>query len=110
MGVWLADLFLFPHFPFSCLVTACVCLMLSTSCWCPVVHYSMRGSVNATFFPKAAPLGESRVRCAALTGCLLLAVLVGALVVPNIQFAFQLTGSLSSDTLAFTLPGLIALR
>lgn len=76
----------------------------------PVIHFSLRASLDAVIFPRAAPLAEDKPRFFLITALLLTAILVLSLVVPNVQFAFQFVGAAGAATIAFTLPGLIALR
>ena len=76
----------------------------------PVIHFSLRGNVDAVLFPRSVPLVQDKRRFALVTAGLLCTILLGALLIPNIDFAFHFTGSVAAVSLAFTLPGLAALR
>lgn len=76
----------------------------------PVIHFSLRQTVDALAFDGAAPLSESRKRCLALTLVLLGLVYLGSTMIPNIWTAFKFTGATTAVSLGFTFPSLIALR
>lgn len=76
----------------------------------PVVHFSLRQTVDALVFEGSAPLSESSKRSLALTVVLLALVYLGSTVIPNIWTAFKFTGATTAVTLGFILPCLIALR
>eukprot|EP00271_Cylindrocystis_brebissonii_P007416 TRINITY_DN20935_c0_g1_i1.p1 TRINITY_DN20935_c0_g1~~TRINITY_DN20935_c0_g1_i1.p1 ORF type:complete len:475 (+),score=85.71 TRINITY_DN20935_c0_g1_i1:236-1660(+) len=99
------------HMPFSSIIADIVrlCYVGHLMMVFPVVHFTMRLNIDAILFPTARPLSESRLRYYAITVSLVSVILLGALFVPNIEFAFQFTGSVAAVSLAFTLPGLAAL-
>lgn len=111
MGDVLANYDSYLHMPFSNVIDDAVriCYAVHLMMVFPVVHFSMRANIDAIFFPHAKPLSEDRVRYYAITATLMVIVLLGATFIPNIEFAFQFTGSVAAVTLAFTLPGLVAL-
>ncbi|KAJ9559705.1 hypothetical protein OSB04_004865 [Centaurea solstitialis] len=76
----------------------------------PVIHFSLRQTVDALAFDGKAPLSESRVRCLALTFVLLALVYLGSTMIPSIWTAFKFTGATTAVSLGFTFPALIALR
>ncbi|XAR50514.1 hypothetical protein NMG60_11004858 [Bertholletia excelsa] len=76
----------------------------------PVIHFSLRATVNALVFEGSAPLIESRKRSLALTAVLLVLSYIGSTMIPNIWTAFKFTGATTAVTLGFTFPSLIALR
>uniref|UniRef100_A0A5B7BAD1 Amino acid transporter transmembrane domain-containing protein n=1 Tax=Davidia involucrata TaxID=16924 RepID=A0A5B7BAD1_DAVIN len=76
----------------------------------PVIHFSLRQTVDALVFEGSAPLSESRKRLLALTAVLLGLVYFGSTMIPNIWTAFKFTGATTAVSLGFTFPSLIALR
>lgn len=76
----------------------------------PVIHFSLRQTVNELFFEGSAPLSESRKRSLALTVVLLALIYVGSTMIPNIWTAFKFTGATTAVSLGFIFPSLIALR
>lgn len=76
----------------------------------PVVHFSLRQTVDALFFEGSAPLSESRNRCLALTAVLLALIYLGSTMIPNIWTAFKFTGATTAVSLGFIFPSLVALR
>lgn len=76
----------------------------------PVVHFSLRHTVDAMVFKGSAPLSESRKRSLALTAVLLGLIYFGSTMVPNIWTAFKFTGATAAVSLGFIFPSLIALR
>lgn len=76
----------------------------------PVIHFSLRQTVDALAFDGSAPLSESRKRCLALTFVLLALVYLGSTMIPSIWTAFKFTGATTAVSLGFTFPALIALR
>ncbi|XP_059641131.1 amino acid transporter AVT6E [Cornus florida] len=76
----------------------------------PVVHFSLRQTVDALIFEGSPPLSESRKRCLALTAVLLGLIYFGSTMIPNIWTAFKFTGATTAVSLGFTFPALIALR
>ncbi|CAM6043147.1 unnamed protein product [Sphagnum compactum] len=76
----------------------------------PVIHYSLRQTIDGVFFPRALALAESNLRFAILTSLLLTLVFIGSTVVPNIWIAFQFTGATAGLSLGFMFPALVVLR
>ncbi|KAI4329371.1 hypothetical protein L6164_021641 [Bauhinia variegata] len=76
----------------------------------PVIHFSLRQTVDALVFEKAPPLSESRKRSLGLTAVLLIIIYIGSTMIPNIWTAFKLTGATTAVSLGFIFPSLIALR
>ncbi|KAE8709164.1 putative Tetratricopeptide repeat-like superfamily protein [Hibiscus syriacus] len=76
----------------------------------PVIHFSLRQTVDSLVFEGSAPLAESRKRSLALTIILLMLIYVGSTMIPNIWTAFKFTGATTAVSLGFTFPALIALR
>lgn len=76
----------------------------------PVINFSLRQTVDTLLFEGAPPLTESRNRCLALTGALLLILYIGSTTIPNIWTAFKFTGATTAVSLGFTFPSLIALK
>ncbi|KAB2611492.1 sodium-coupled neutral amino acid transporter 4 [Pyrus ussuriensis x Pyrus communis] len=76
----------------------------------PVVHFSLRQTVDALVFEGSPPLVESRKRCFALTLVLLGLIYLGSTVIPNIWTAFKFTGATTAVSLGFIFPSLIALK
>ncbi|KAJ8755121.1 hypothetical protein K2173_018919 [Erythroxylum novogranatense] len=75
----------------------------------PVVHFSLRQTVDALVFERSAPLSESRKRSLSLTAVLLVLIYFGSTMIPNIWTAFKFTGATTAVSLGFTFPSLIAL-
>ncbi|XP_071689481.1 amino acid transporter AVT6E-like [Rutidosis leptorrhynchoides] len=76
----------------------------------PVIHFSLRQTVDELAFHGSGPLSESRKRCLGLTFVLLALVYVGSTMIPSIWTAFKFTGATTAVSLGFTFPALIALR
>ncbi|KAJ6416091.1 hypothetical protein OIU84_004819 [Salix udensis] len=76
----------------------------------PVVHFSLRQTVDALVFEGSAPLSESRKRSLALTAVLLALIFLGSTMIPNIWTAFKFTGATTAVSLGFIFPALVALR
>lgn len=76
----------------------------------PVIHFSLRQTVDALLFEKSPPLSQSRKRCLALTAVLLVLIYIGSTMIPNIWTAFKFTGATTAVSLGFIFPPLIALR
>ncbi|KAE8680843.1 putative Tetratricopeptide repeat-like superfamily protein [Hibiscus syriacus] len=76
----------------------------------PVIHFSLRETVDNLVFNGSAPLVESKRRSSALTAVLLVLIYLGSTVIPNIWTAFKYTGATTAVSLGFTFPALIALR
>ncbi|CAN6939050.1 unnamed protein product [Brassica oleracea] len=76
----------------------------------PVIHFSLRETVNTLLFEGSPPLSESKKRSLGLTLILLALIYIGSTMIPNIWTAFKFTGATSAVSLGFTFPALIALR
>lgn len=76
----------------------------------PVIHFSLRQTVDTLLFEGSAPLTESRKRSLALTVILLALIYFGSTMIPNIWTAFKFTGATTAVSLGFTFPALISLR
>lgn len=76
----------------------------------PVIHFSLRQTVDNLVFEGSAPLTESKKRSLALTVILLVLIYIGSTMIPNIWTAFKFTGATTAVSLGFTFPALIALR
>lgn len=76
----------------------------------PVIHFSLRETVDSLIFEGLNPLSESRKRCLVLTMVLLGLIYFGSTMIPNIWTAFKFTGATTAVSLGFTFPALIALK
>ncbi|KDP37031.1 hypothetical protein JCGZ_06087 [Jatropha curcas] len=76
----------------------------------PVIHFSLRQTVDAMLFEGSPPLSESRKRSLALTAVLLGLTYFGSTMIPNIWTAFKFTGATTAVSLGFIFPSLVALR
>ncbi|KAI3766232.1 hypothetical protein L2E82_16284 [Cichorium intybus] len=76
----------------------------------PVIHFSLRQTVDALAFEGSAPLHESRKRCLWLTFTLLVLIYLGSTSIPSIWSAFKFTGATTAVSLGYTFPALIALK
>ncbi|KAL8250215.1 hypothetical protein R6Q59_033908 [Mikania micrantha] len=76
----------------------------------PVIHFSLRQTVDELTFEGSAPLHESRKRCLTLTFILLALLYLGSTMIPNIWTAFKFTGATTAVSLGYTFPALIALK
>ncbi|KAJ7962808.1 putative Amino acid transporter [Quillaja saponaria] len=76
----------------------------------PVIHFSLRQTVDRLVFEGSAPLSESRKRSLALTVVLLVLIYFGSTMIPSIWTAFKFTGATTAVSLGFIFPSLIALR
>ncbi|XP_074276144.1 amino acid transporter AVT6E-like [Silene latifolia] len=76
----------------------------------PVIHFSLRETVNSLAFAGSAPLSESRKRLLCLTVVLLALIYLASTMIPNIWTAFKFTGATTAVSLGFIFPPLIALR
>ncbi|KAF8103060.1 hypothetical protein N665_0188s0020 [Sinapis alba] len=76
----------------------------------PVIHFSLRETVDTLLFEGSPPLSESKKRSLGLTVILLALIYIGSTMIPNIWTAFKFTGATSAVSLGFTFPALIALR
>uniref|UniRef100_A0ACD6ABU5 Uncharacterized protein n=1 Tax=Avena sativa TaxID=4498 RepID=A0ACD6ABU5_AVESA len=74
----------------------------------PVVHFSLRQTVDALVFGESAP--HSRKKMLALTAVLLALIYLGSTMIPNIWMAFKFTGATTGLALGFMFPALMALR
>ncbi|XP_065868214.1 amino acid transporter AVT6E [Euphorbia lathyris] len=76
----------------------------------PVIHFSLRQTVDSMVFEGAPPLSESRKRSLVLTTVLLGLIYLGSTMIPNIWTAFKFTGATTAVSLGFIFPPLVALR
>ncbi|XP_010244924.1 PREDICTED: probable sodium-coupled neutral amino acid transporter 6 [Nelumbo nucifera] len=76
----------------------------------PVIHFSLRQTVDGLVFHGSPPLSGSRKRLLALTAVLLALIYLGSTAVPNIWVAFKFTGATTALSLGFVFPSLIALK
>jgi amino acid permease len=76
----------------------------------PVIHFSLRQTIDAVLFPERPPLPESKYRFGIITFVLLVLIFVGSTVVPNIWVAFQFTGATTGLSLGFIFPALVVIR
>ncbi|KAI3686285.1 hypothetical protein L1987_79959 [Smallanthus sonchifolius] len=76
----------------------------------PVIHFSLRQTVDALAFSSAAPITESKNRCLGLTCAILGIIYMASIMIPSIWTAFKFTGATTAVSLGFTFPALIALK
>ncbi|KAG9455563.1 hypothetical protein H6P81_000071 [Aristolochia fimbriata] len=76
----------------------------------PVIHFSLRQTVDALVFKGWPPLVDSGKRSVVLTHVLLILIYLGSTMIPNIWVAFKFTGATTAVSLGFIFPSLIALR
>lgn len=76
----------------------------------PVIHFSLRQTVDELVFEGSPPLSESRKRSLGLTAILLILIYIGSTMIPNIWTAFKFTGATTAVSLGFIFPSLVALR
>ncbi|KAK1407097.1 hypothetical protein QVD17_38708 [Tagetes erecta] len=76
----------------------------------PVIHFSLRQTIDTLAFSGAVPLTESKNRCLGLTCAILGILYLASILIPSIWTAFKLTGATTAVSLGFTFPALIALR
>uniref|UniRef100_A0A9I9DUK5 Amino acid transporter transmembrane domain-containing protein n=1 Tax=Cucumis melo TaxID=3656 RepID=A0A9I9DUK5_CUCME len=76
----------------------------------PVIHFSLRQTVDTLIFEGSAPLSESRKRSLILTIVLLALIYIGSTMIPNIWTAFKFTGATTAVSLGFIFPSIIALK
>lgn len=76
----------------------------------PVIHFSLRQTVDALVFEGSPPLSESRKRSLGLTAVLLILIYLGSTMIPNIWTAFKFTGATTAVSLGFIFPSLVTLR
>lgn len=76
----------------------------------PVIHFSLRQTVDSLVFEGSPPLSESRKRSLGLTAVLLILIYIGSTMIPNIWTAFKFTGATTAVSLGFIFPSLVALR
>ncbi|KAK1435667.1 hypothetical protein QVD17_01433 [Tagetes erecta] len=76
----------------------------------PVIHFSLRQTIDALAFSGAAPLSESKSRCLGLTCVLLGIIYLVSIMIPSIWTAFKFIGATTALSLGFTFPALIALQ
>nr|XP_043618431.1 amino acid transporter AVT6E-like [Erigeron canadensis] len=76
----------------------------------PVIHFSLRQTLDAFAFKESTPLHESRKRCLIWTFTLLALIYLGSTMIPSIWTAFKLTGATTAVSLGYTFPALVALK
>ncbi|KAL2332492.1 hypothetical protein Fmac_020073 [Flemingia macrophylla] len=76
----------------------------------PVIHFSLRQTVDALVFEGSPPLSESRKRSLGLTVVLLVLIYMGSTMIPSIWTAFKFTGATTAVSLGFIFPSLVSLR
>lgn len=76
----------------------------------PVIHFSLRQTMDCMAFKGSKPLSECRMRFVILTVTVLVFLYMGSTLIPNIWVAFQFTGATTGLSLGFIFPALIALR
>lgn len=76
----------------------------------PVIHFSLRQTMDCMVFKGSKPLSESNRRFVILTISVLVFLYMGSTLIPNIWVAFQFTGATTGLSLGFIFPALIALR
>lgn len=76
----------------------------------PVIHFSLRQTVDALVFKDSGTLLENRKRSLALTVVLLALIYLGSTMIPSIWVAFKFTGATTAVSLGFIFPSLIALK
>ncbi|CAO2815205.1 unnamed protein product [Amaranthus hypochondriacus] len=75
----------------------------------PVIHFSLRETVNALIFTDSSP-SVSKKRLYILTSVLLILMYLGSTFIPSIWTAFKFTGATTAVSLGFIFPCLIGLR
>ncbi|MCO5554518.1 hypothetical protein L7F22_008047 [Adiantum nelumboides] len=73
----------------------------------PVIHYSLRQTVELLLFPHAK---ESNRRFVCITLVQLVLIYLGSAFIPNIWIAFQFTGATTGLSLGFIFPASIGIR
>ncbi|KAJ4958747.1 hypothetical protein NE237_025858 [Protea cynaroides] len=76
----------------------------------PVIHFSLRQTVDALLFEGSGRPSGSRKRSLSLTVVLLLLIYIASTIVPNIWTAFKFTGATTAVSLGFIFPSLLALK
>ncbi|KAG0587378.1 hypothetical protein KC19_2G160300 [Ceratodon purpureus] len=76
----------------------------------PVIHFSLRQTIDAILFPRAPPLPESKYRFFIVTLALLTLIFIGSTLIPNIWVAFEFTGATTGLSLGFIFPALVVIR
>ncbi|XP_022636901.1 amino acid transporter AVT6E-like isoform X2 [Vigna radiata var. radiata] len=76
----------------------------------PVIHFSLRQTVDELLFEGSPPLSESKKRSLGLTAALLVLIYIASTMIPNIWTAFKFTGATTAVSLGFIFPSLISLR
>lgn len=76
----------------------------------PVIHFSLRQTVDNILFPRAPPLPDSRYRFAMVTLALLALIFIGSTLIPNIWVAFEFTGATTGLSLGFIFPALVVIK
>ncbi|KAL5056821.1 hypothetical protein RYX36_028425 [Vicia faba] len=76
----------------------------------PVIHFSLRQTVDTLIFKGSPPLTVSKKRSLGLTLVLLILIYIGCTMIPNIWTAFKFTGATTAVSLGFIFPPLVAIR
>lgn len=77
----------------------------------PIIFYSLRNTTDSILFPDAEThVTEAGARFFWISAGGLLVVYLGAVAVPNIWIAFEITGATATMCLSFFFPGVLALR
>ncbi|GAA0154700.1 amino acid transporter [Lithospermum erythrorhizon] len=76
----------------------------------PVMHFSLRQTMDELVCSGSPPLTESRKRCLGWTFLLLGLTYIVSTMIPNIWTAFKFTGATTAVSLGFTFPSLVALK
>ncbi|KAL9268562.1 Amino acid transporter AVT6E-like protein [Drosera capensis] len=76
----------------------------------PVIHFSLRQTVDEVVFKGTPPLSENRKRFVGLTVVLLALIFIASTMIPSIWTAFKFTGATTAVSLGFIFPSLVALR
>lgn len=76
----------------------------------PILHFTLRLNLDGLLFPASVPISLDNKRFISITSVIMLLIFLGAYLVPNIEVAFQFTGSTAATCIGFIFPGLICLR
>lgn len=76
----------------------------------PVIHFSLRQTVDELVFNGTPPLSENRKRFVGLTVVQLALIYIASTMIPSIWTAFKFTGATTAVSLGFIFPSLVALR
>lgn len=76
----------------------------------PIVFHPLRLNLDSLLFASARPLSTNNLRFALISMGLIIIVLLGAIVIPNIWVVFQFVGTTASFLIAFIFPAFITLK